>query len=218
VVVPGIVWEWTTRRVLVMEYMDGIKITDVDALRGAGVDLERVARTLFESFCEQILVRGFFHADPHPGNLLVQPEGPRLVLLDFGLAKDLPPRFREGVLDFVAALIQGKTELMAHALAELGFETRDGREASLLDIADVVLRVGKELRAQRTVRPETVEQLRREIPERVRRNPIVRIPHHLVLLGRVIGLLSGVSSSLGAKIDVVQTIAPYALRTPPPRG
>jgi predicted unusual protein kinase regulating ubiquinone biosynthesis (AarF/ABC1/UbiB family) len=215
--VPEIVWEHSTRRVLVMEFVEGIKITDLAGLRAAGVDLERVAQILVEAFCEQILTRGFFHADPHPGNLLVQPEGPRLVLLDFGLAKDLPPRFREGVLDFVAALIQGRTGLMAHALAELGFETRDGREDSLRDVADVILRVGHEIRQHSTVRPETMAQLRKEIPERVRANPIVRIPHHLVLLGRVLGLLSGVSSSLGARIDFLRTVAPYALGTAAPR-
>jgi predicted unusual protein kinase regulating ubiquinone biosynthesis (AarF/ABC1/UbiB family) len=211
IVVPEIVWEHTTRRVLVMEFMEGIKITDVAALRAAGVDLPRVATILTEAFCEQILTRGFFHADPHPGNLLVQPEGPRLVLLDFGLAKDLPPRFREGVLSFVAALLLGKTEQMARALLDLGFETRDGGEAALRELAEVMLRVGQDLRARATVDPATVARLRREIPEHVRANPIVRIPHHLVLLGRVIGLLSGLTSSLGTRIDFVRVIAPYAL-------
>ena len=211
VVVPQVIWEHTTKRVLVMEFMDGIKITDLDALRAAGVDLGRVAETLVEAFCEQILTQGFFHADPHPGNLLVQPEGSRLVLLDFGLAKELPAEFRQGVLDFVAALLQGEEALMSHALAELGFETRDGREESLRDIAQVILRVGTEIRREATVNPETLARLRREIPERVRANPIVRIPHHLVLLGRVLGLLSGVSSSLGARIDFIRTVTPYAL-------
>lgn len=214
VVVPAIVWEHTTRRVLVMEYMDGIKITDVQGLRAAGVDLERVATILTESFCEQILTHGFFHADPHPGNLLVQPEGPSLVLLDFGLAKDLPASFREGVLSFAGALLLGKTEQMARALLDLGFETREGGEAALRELAEVILRVGQGLRARGALDPETVAQLRREIPDRVRANPIVRIPHHLVLLGRVIGLLSGVTSSLGARIDFVRTIAPYALGRP----
>ncbi len=216
VVVPGIVWEHTTSRVLVMEFMEGLKITDVEGLRAAGVDLERVSSILVEAFCEQILTRGFFHADPHPGNLLVQPEGPRLVLLDFGLAKDLPPRFREGVLDFAAALLRGDTTLMGRALAELGFETRDGREESLRDIAEVILRVGQEIRTRATVDPETLAELRREIPDRIRANPIVRIPHHLVLLGRVIGLLSGVSTSLGARVDFIGSIAPYALAPRPP--
>lgn len=214
VVVPEIVWEHTTRRLLVMEFMDGIKITDVETLRGAGVDLEHVARTLVECFCEQILQHGFFHADPHPGNLLVQPDGPRLVLLDFGLAKDLPPDFRKGVLDFVAALLQGRVESMAHALAELGFETRDGRDESLRDVAEVILRVGIELRKNASLDPQTVARLREEIPARVRANPVVRIPHHLVLLGRVLGLLSGVSSSLGAKIDMLRTVAPYVVGAP----
>ena len=215
VVVPGVIWEHTTRRVLVMEFMEGIKITDVEALRAAGVDLPRVAELLVEAFCEQILSRGFFHADPHPGNLLVQPEGPRLVLLDFGLAKDLPPGFREGVVNFAAALLLGETGRMARALLDLGFETREGGEAALHEIAEVILRVGQELRARSGLDPETVARLRDEIPERVRANPIVRIPHHLVLLGRVIGLLSGVSSSLGVRIDFVRVIAPYALGSRP---
>ncbi len=212
VAVPEIVWEHTTRRILVMEFVEGIKINDAEALQAAGVDTEKIATLLVEAFSEQILVRGFFHADPHPGNLLVQPEGPRLVLLDFGLAKDLPEGFHAGMVDFVSSLLQGRVELMAHALGELGFETRDGGDEALLEIAKVILRVGQELRERKGLRPETVEELRREIPEHVRRNPIVRIPHHLVLLGRVVGLLSGVSTALGANIDVVQTLAPFALR------
>jgi len=137
------------------------------------------------------------------------------VLLDFGLAKDLPPGFREGVVNFAAALLLGETGRMARALLDLGFETREGGEAALHEIAEVILRVGQELRARSGLDPETVARLRDEIPERVRANPIVRIPHHLVLLGRVIGLLSGVSSSLGVRIDFVRVIAPYALGSRP---
>jgi len=219
VLVPGIVHELTTRRLLVMEYIDGIKITDVERLRAAGVDLAQVSSTLVEIFCEQLLVTGFFHADPHPGNLLVLPaQPPRIVLLDFGLAKELPPGFRKGVLDFAAGLIRGDTALMARSLVELGFETRDGEPQALNEVAAVILHAAQEVRAQAGLDPKLLQRLRKEIPERVRRNPIVRIPHHLVLVGRVVGLLSGVQSSLGTRVDLLRAVAPYALGTPPGRS
>jgi predicted unusual protein kinase regulating ubiquinone biosynthesis (AarF/ABC1/UbiB family) len=210
VVIPYIVWEHTRRRVLVMEYMDGIKINDVRALRRAGVDTAWVTRTLTDVFAEQILGHGFFHADPHPGNLFVQPEGPRLVLLDFGLAKELPETFRAGVVGLLAALVRGDVEALAAALADLGFETKKASLESLRDVAELILRVGIEVRDKGSLDPETVARLREEIPARVRANPLVRIPHHLVLVGRTLGLLSGVSKELGARVDLLKVAAPWA--------
>ena len=73
VIVPEVYREFTTRRVLTMEFVEGIKVTDVEALERAGIDKHAVAQKLIEIFCAQILRDGFFHADPHPGNILVQP-------------------------------------------------------------------------------------------------------------------------------------------------
>ncbi len=213
VVIPRIHWELTTRRVLVMDFMDGIKITDGEALKAAGVDTDQVVKTLVETYCEQVLVQGFFHADPHPGNLLVQPGdgGPaRLVLLDFGLAKKLPPDFRQGIVSFAGALLRGDVELMAEALVELGFETRDGRPESLAEIARYTLGVATEFQDRAYLNRDMAARVGRELPDKIRENPIVRIPSHVVLLGRVLGLLSGVSRSLQSRIDLVQTILPYA--------
>jgi predicted unusual protein kinase regulating ubiquinone biosynthesis (AarF/ABC1/UbiB family) len=193
--------------------VDGIKITEVDRLRDAGVDPARVVQLLVEAYCEQVLVSGFFHADPHPGNLFVQPEGPRLVLLDFGLAKQLPTGFRQGVVAFTLALLREDPEGMAQSLLALGFETRDGSSESLTAIARVLLAAGRSVRAKPYLARETVEQLREELPALIRENPIVRIPTHVVLLGRVLGLLSGVGRTLGQKVDLVRTIFPYALGT-----
>jgi predicted unusual protein kinase regulating ubiquinone biosynthesis (AarF/ABC1/UbiB family) len=213
--IPTIVWEHTRRRVLVMEFVEGIKINDVRALQKAGVDPQWVTHTLVDVFAEQILAHGFFHADPHPGNLLVQPDGPKIVLLDFGLAKELPERFRSGVVGFLAALIRGDVEAMTIALGDLGFETRKASPDALRDVAELILRVGIEIREKGSLDPETVARLREEIPARVRNNPLVRIPHHLVLVGRTLGLLSGLSKELGSKVDLLKVAAPWAFRAAP---
>jgi len=221
VAVPRIHWEFTTRRVLVMEYIDGIKITDLAALRRAGLDPAQVSQLLVEAYCEQILRHGFFHADPHPGNLLVQRResgGPRLVFVDFGLAKELPPSFRQGAVEFAAALLRGEPAAMAEALVALGFETRDGRPESLVEIAGFVLEAAQRFRHGVRLEPAS-GRVFREIPDLIRENPIVRVPSHLVLLGRVLGLLSGVNRSLDARVDLARTIFPYVMGvTPRPGG
>ncbi len=209
--IPAVHWEWSTQRVLVMEYVDGIRIGDVAALRAAGIDPQRVARTLLEVFAEQILVHGFFHADPHPGNLRVEPETGRLVLLDFGLSKELPRDFRAAVLELIGALLLGQRERLGAALVRIGFSTRAGREDSLQAIAELFQNVALELRAKGRLDPAVIARLRKELPERIRRDPIVRIPPHLVLVGRTLGLLSGQLATLGADVDVLQLVAPLAL-------
>ena len=209
--VPEILWEHSTRRLLVMSYEAGIKIDDVEGLDAAGVDRAAVATTLVESFCEMMLRDGFFHADPHPGNLRVDPDSGRVVLLDFGLTKELPSGFREAVVQFAAALLQGDADAMGRSLVALGFETRDGSDEALHRIAAMMLHGGQEIRKNGKVDPEVVERLRNEIPDEIRRNPIIRVPHHLVLVGRALALLSGVTSALGARIDFARTVAPIVM-------
>ena len=218
VAVPRIHWQLTTRRVLVMEFIDGIKITDVKGLRAAGIDTDRVAQRLAEAYCVQIFGHGFFHADPHPGNILVQRRAdgePRLVLLDFGLAKDLPPRFREGVVAFAAALLQGRSGEMAQALVDLGFETRRGGPEALNAIAAFMLDAATQLRRRGFLDRNHAAELGRELSEKVRANPIVRMPSHLVLVGRVLGLLSGVNRTLESRIDLMATLLPHVIGTRP---
>jgi predicted unusual protein kinase regulating ubiquinone biosynthesis (AarF/ABC1/UbiB family) len=218
VYVPRVHWEYTTRRVLVTEFIEGLKISDVTALQAAGVEPDAVMRTLIEAYCEQILAHGFFHADPHPGNLIVQPGGapdgrPRLVFVDFGLAKELPSDFRQGILELTSALVQGSAEHMAQALHGLGFETREGGVEALYEIAKAVLETAVRLRQQSWVDRDVARDAGQELPRMIRENPIVRVPSHVVLLGRVVALLSGLGRSLEARIDMMQTILPYVLKT-----
>jgi predicted unusual protein kinase regulating ubiquinone biosynthesis (AarF/ABC1/UbiB family) len=102
---------------------------------------------------------------------------------------------------------------MAVALHELGFETREGGVDALHDIAKVVLDSAIRLRQQTWVGRDVARKAGEELPRMIRENPIVRVPSHIVLLGRVIGLLSGLGRSLEARIDMLQTILPYVLKT-----
>jgi predicted unusual protein kinase regulating ubiquinone biosynthesis (AarF/ABC1/UbiB family) len=105
---------------------------------------------------------------------------------------------------------------MTDALAALGFETRNAGREGLREVAELVLRLGIEVRERGSLDPDTAARFRDEIPARVRANPLVRIPHHLVLVGRTIGLLSGLSRELGGKVDLLRVAAPWAFA--PERG
>ncbi len=207
VVVPAIVPELSTRRLLVMAYEPGVRLTDVDALRQLGLDPKDLARRLLELFCDQILIHGFFHADPHPGNILVQRDG-RIVLLDFGLAKELPPGFAAGVARLTAAIMSGDHAAVASAFRALGFKTRDTSDESLWWLGEAFL--GWTLRNKRSYADaELVDLVNAEMPRIMRANPVVELPGDILLIGRVLGLLSGISKQLGSEVDVAAVLMPY---------
>jgi predicted unusual protein kinase regulating ubiquinone biosynthesis (AarF/ABC1/UbiB family) len=215
--VPRVHRRWSTRRVLVMDFVDGIPIGSREALEAAGVDVDRVVTTLVEAWCEQVLVHGFFHSDPHPGNLRVEPAGPRLVLLDFGLAKQLPEQFRARARALLFAVLRRDPEEMADALAALGFETRDGSRDSLAALARAGLAVLEELARSGSIGPDRLERIGEQLAQQVRRNPLVRVPSHLVLLARALGLLSGLARQLRSRVDPLRVVLPYVVGSAVPQ-
>jgi predicted unusual protein kinase regulating ubiquinone biosynthesis (AarF/ABC1/UbiB family) len=137
------------------------------------------------------------------------------VLLDFGLAKTLPSHFREKILAFATAIIGGQAELIVEAFVALGFETRDGSHESLVEVASFALEFAQRAREGGWQETRTFARWNEELGEQMRSNPIVRIPSHVVLLGRVMGLLSGVSKSLGSRLDLLPVVMPWVLGAAP---
>ncbi|MEX0782558.1 MAG: AarF/ABC1/UbiB kinase family protein [Dehalococcoidia bacterium] len=208
VLVPRVYWEHTARRVLVTEFIDGIKISDIPRLLEAGIDPNEVALIMTEAYCEQILVHGFFHADPHPGNLLVLP-GPVVVFIDFGLSKELPPGFRLNYAKLSLAVMRQDEQEMVDAFRALGFKTKSEDPESLVALGRSFFESGgPEQRpyVDQDVMPEVNERMARILKE----NPVTAIPPDILLIFRVIGLMSGLQKRLDSRVSMFDTIAPYA--------
>ena len=126
----------STKRVLTTTFVTGWKVSDLAALDAAGIDKKAVAKKLVEVFCQMIFVDGVYHADPHPGNILVDPEG-NLILLDFGAVAQLSATMREGIPEFLEGVIRRDTDKLIKALRTMGFLSR----TSDLAVSEKVVRV-----------------------------------------------------------------------------
>jgi predicted unusual protein kinase regulating ubiquinone biosynthesis (AarF/ABC1/UbiB family) len=199
--VPEIHAEWSTRRVLVMERVSGMKVTDKDALVAAGLDPADVVQDLMRVWVRMIMAEGFFQADPHPGNLFVTPEG-RLVLLDFGLSKELPEGFGLGLFELMFSMMTQNESAMLRAFQELGFVTKTGDPSTFLLITRRMIDRSESGRFE----GEFTEEMTDELFEAIRENPVVRVPADFVLVGRALGLLSGIAHTLGSRANVLQAM------------
>ncbi len=116
---PEIKWVYTTPKVLTMEYIGGMKITDLKAIRQKGMDSEKLARTFVDSLIMQMLSDGFFHADPHPGNIIVRENG-QIVFIDLGMMGELTEKYKQLLTDMLIGLSLHNTRRVAQAMVDLG--------------------------------------------------------------------------------------------------
>ena len=201
-IVPAVLPELSTERLLVMDYIEGIKITDRKALEQAGISPHEVARLLNDLYADQMLHLGILHADPHPGNLRVQP-GPRLVLLDHGLTVPLAPRLVDSLRKMVQALTKGDFDGVTGALAEAGLKLEgEVNIMTLLNLVGVLLgnnqpgETGEDVNAM-----DVGMQIGKSIGT---------IPIDLLLVGRALGLLDGITKQLDPNMDTMEIVAHYA--------
>lgn len=122
--IPKIYWEYTQRRVLTMEWITGTKLTNLDAIQKQGIDARHLIEVGVQCSLRQLLEHGFFHADPHPGNLLASPDG-KLVYLDFGMMSEVKPYQRYGLIEAVVHLVNRDFEGLAQDYVKLEFLTPD---------------------------------------------------------------------------------------------
>jgi predicted unusual protein kinase regulating ubiquinone biosynthesis (AarF/ABC1/UbiB family) len=199
--IPRTLPELSTERVLVMERVRGIKITDKAALEAAGIDPAEIVQDLLAIYVRMILAAGFFQADPHPGNLMVASDG-RLIVLDFGLAKELPEGYGLGLFELMFSMMTMNEAAMIRAFRELGFETKTGDTNTFLLIARRMMSRSR----SGTFEGEFTEEMTDELFEAIREDPVVRVPSDFVLVGRVFSFLSGIAHTLGSRANVLSAM------------
>lgn len=207
VIIPAVVHELTRQRVLTMEFIDGVKISDLEGLRARGIDQVEVFTLLADVYFEQMLVQGYFQADPHPGNLLALP-GNRLALLDFGLTKQFTEEFRLGFKETTRAMFRNDNPGVIAGMRACGFRFEEDDPVPMLAIADFFRAMSD---------PETYKD--REVMEAVnqawidafRVHKMSEMPGDIVLAMRVFGLLFGLGATVGGEVglprDAIQNAA-----------
>jgi len=218
VVVPDVVWERTTRRVLTLADVTAIKINDVDALRAAGIDPHEVASVFAEVMFEQVLGQGYFHADPHPGNVFVTPApgetpGFRLTFIDFGMMGEITDELRAGLRRLVVAVAARDERGLIQSIEDVGILLPSADTAELeRAMAQLFDRFGGMGFAQlRRVDPREFRDFGQEFGQVVRSLPF-QLPENFLLVIRAVSLTSGVCSAIDPEFNIWDSIEPFASR------
>jgi predicted unusual protein kinase regulating ubiquinone biosynthesis (AarF/ABC1/UbiB family) len=212
--VPEVAWERTTRRVLTLRDVGAIKISDLDALRAAGIDPAAVAAAFAETMFDQLFVHGFFHADPHPGNVFVTPgTAPpwTITFVDFGMMGEVSDTLRGGLRKLIIAVAARDGKGLVDGIREVGVLLPSADSAALeRAMTELFARFGGMGFAElRRVDPGEFRDFAVEFGDVLRAMPF-QLPQDFLLIIRAISLTSGVCSTLDPEFNIWAAVEPYA--------
>ena len=203
--IPAVVWELTTRRVLCLDYVPGIKITDREAILEAGIDPSAVAEKGAASYLQQLVRFGFFHADPHPGNLAVARDG-ALIYYDFGMVGTLSQRLRSRLGRMVTAAAARDAAGLVSELQAAGVIATDIDPGPVRRLVRVMLTEA----LTPPFSPNVIDKLSGDLYELVYGQPF-RLPPELIFVMRALSTFEGVGRSLDPSFSLVAIARPYLL-------
>jgi predicted unusual protein kinase regulating ubiquinone biosynthesis (AarF/ABC1/UbiB family) len=201
--VPRIHWSYTSRRVLTMEWIDGVKLTHLDQLADAGLDGRNLVEIGVNCSLRQLLEHGFFHADPHPGNLLAMYDG-RLAYIDFGMMSQVLPKQRYGLLKAIIHLVNRDFSGLAHDYVELGFLTED---TDLTPIIPALSQVFAEALGA-SVAELNFKSITDKLSAVMYDYPF-RVPAYYALIIRSLVTLEGIAINIDPNFKVLSVAYPY---------
>jgi predicted unusual protein kinase regulating ubiquinone biosynthesis (AarF/ABC1/UbiB family) len=217
--IPEIYWETSSKRVLTMEFIEGDKINDGEALEARGVDVQKAVEWATRAFLHQMFRDYFFHCDPHPGNLLVDRDG-KIAIIDFGMNQSIEPELMDGIRANVLAAVTRNEALWVDSMIQVGIIRSEDREP-----ARELARISFDPAYFNLTPKELTEIDFGDYLEKMRGHlwmlKSFRLPDGLVAWGRAFSLLYGLAAELAPGIRPLDIVGPYVLeflQSAPPRG
>ncbi|MDZ7958861.1 MAG: AarF/ABC1/UbiB kinase family protein [Aulosira sp. DedQUE10] len=204
--VPSIYWRYTNNHVLTLEWINGFKLTDTQSIRAVGLDPEEIIKIGVTSGLQQLLEHGFFHADPHPGNLFAMPDG-RMAYIDFGMMDQLEETTKETLVDALVHLVNKDYSDLAADFVKLGFLTPNTNICPIIPALESVLgnAIGK------NVGDFNFKTITDEFSELMYEYPF-RVPAKFALIIRSLVTQEGIALSLNPNFKIVEVGYPYIAR------
>ncbi|PFN96772.1 ABC transporter [Bacillus sp. AFS076308] len=203
--VPEIYWDYTTAKILTMERIEGIKITEIQQLNLNQEEKRQIADRLVESFVTQILREGFFHGDPHPGNILYNPNTQQLGFIDLGQIGRLSSRKRYDVTTLMIGLMNEDTDLIVKAMYRLTYVPLSVDDKQFYDDMDRIRKKFSHTPLGELNFGLTINEL-----FSVAHNHQIYIPTDFMMLGKTLITLEGIASDIDPSLNLLELAKPYA--------
>jgi ubiquinone biosynthesis protein len=201
--IPKVYWEYTTKKVLTMEFIDGIKLNDLDKLKQEGYDTKVLGEKVVNAIFHQILIDGLFHGDPHPGNIVALP-GQVIAFMDFGMVGRITPEMRAHIASFVIALMRKNTADVVKAITNMGLVPDDVNVKQLHSDVDKL----REKYLDVPFSQMSVGMAVNELFSVAYRHKIL-IPTDLTILGKTLLTLEGTVEKLNHEISILAVAEPF---------
>ncbi|MGD0282010.1 MAG: AarF/UbiB family protein [Dissulfurispiraceae bacterium] len=207
VVIPKVYWEFSRGKVLTLEFVGGIKITECEIIKASGVDCRRLVNLLVETYAKMIFVHGFFHCDPHPGNIFMG-EGPTVVFVDFGMVQSIADSTRRNLRHYANAIVENDATGIVEALEKLGFLIEDADYAAIENVTQDLIDKYR-YSTPEELKSLTVDDIGDEINNVRGVINNFQVPNYFILLIRTAGMLNGMAYRLNPDVNIIEIAKPY---------